>query len=78
MPVIGAYWLWPARIARSSASTSRVGTGKSGKPWPRLTALCSIASCDITVKIVVPTFGSLVWMLHAAFRAARAGTDRQL
>jgi hypothetical protein len=36
------------------------GTGKSGKPWPRLTAPCSAASCDITVKMVVPTFGSLV------------------
>src|SRR5688500_4233595 len=61
MPVIGAYWLWPSRIARSSASTSRSGTGKSGKPWPRFTAWCSIASCDMTVKMVVPTFGSLVW-----------------
>src|SRR5690606_33311391 len=60
MPVIGAYWLWPARIARSSASTRRAGTSKSGKPWPRLTAPCSAASCDITVKMVVPTLGSLV------------------
>ena len=59
-PGIGAYWLWPSRIARSSLSTRRCGTGKSGKPWPRLTAPCSAASCDITVKIVVPTFGSLV------------------
>ena len=59
-PVIGAYWLWPARIARSSASTRRPGTGKSGKPWPRLTAPCSAASCDITVKMVVPTFGNLL------------------
>src|SRR5690606_38230712 len=59
-PVIGAYWLWPARIARSSSSTRRGGTSKSGKPWPRLTAPCSCASCDITVKMVVPTFGSLL------------------
>ena len=62
MPVIGAYWLWPARMARSSDSISGSGTGKSGKPWPRLTALCSIASWDITVKMVVPTLGSLVSM----------------
>ena len=35
----------------------RSGTSKSGKPWPRLTASCSIASCDMTVKMVVPTVG---------------------
>src|SRR5690606_5857324 len=38
----------------------RAGTSKSGKPWPRLTAPCSCASCDITVKMVVPTFGNLL------------------
>src|SRR5690606_41230439 len=48
-------------MARSSSSTSRRGTGKAGKPWRRLTAPCSAASCDITVKMVVPTFGNLVW-----------------
>ncbi len=39
-------------------ASSRVGSqSKSGKPWPRLTAPCSAASADITVKIVVPTWG---------------------
>jgi hypothetical protein len=33
--------------------------GKSGKPWPRLMALCSVASLLMTVKMVVPTLGSL-------------------
>ena len=67
---------WPgaARECRSSARTGscrraspwpvhRPGNpaaGNPGKPWPRLTAPCSAASCDITVKMVVPTFGSLV------------------
>src|SRR5690625_5064750 len=61
MPVMGAYWLCPWRMARSRASTSRGGTSKSGKPWPRLTAPCSAASWDMTVKMVVPTCGSLLW-----------------
>ena len=60
MPEAGEYWLCPARIAWSSPSSRRAGAGKSGKPWPRLTAWCSAASWDITVKIVVPTLGSLV------------------
>jgi hypothetical protein len=60
MPVIIGYWLWPSAMARDSASTSRCGTAKSGNPCPRLTAPCSAASCDITVKMVVPTLGSLV------------------
>src|SRR5579859_7375785 len=34
--------------------------GKSGNPWPRLTAPDSAANEDITVKIVVPTWGSLL------------------
>ena len=36
------------------------GPSVSGKPCPRLTAPCSAASCDMTVKMVVPTFGNLV------------------
>jgi hypothetical protein len=40
--------------ARSSGAQS-----KSGNPWDRLIALCSAASRDITVKMVVPTLGSL-------------------
>src|SRR5450755_4176957 len=58
MPVIGGYWFRPARIAASTASTSFGSQSKSGKPWPRLTAPCSRASADITVKIVVPTVGN--------------------
>jgi hypothetical protein len=40
--------------------TSLGSQSKSGKPWPRLTAPFSAASDDITVKMVVPTAGSLV------------------
>lgn len=32
---------------------------KSGKPCDKLIALCSCANADITVKMVVPVFGSL-------------------
>src|SRR5438105_2735072 len=58
MPVIGGYWLWPARIAVATASTSAGSQSKSGKPWPRLIAPVRAASADITVKMVVPTLGS--------------------
>src|SRR5215467_10730397 len=39
---------------------SPAGGSKFGKPCDRLTAPCSFASCVITVKIVVPTAGSLL------------------
>src|SRR5690242_5338389 len=59
-PVIGGYWLRPRVIASVTAWTSFGSHSKSGKPWPRLTAPVSVASADITVKMVVPTAGSLV------------------
>jgi len=65
IPLIGAYWLWPARMALPNSSTRRSGTAKSGNPCPRLTARYSAASCDMTVKIVVPTLGNLVATIGA-------------
>ena len=32
----GGYWLWPARIAATAASSTSAGPSSSGKPWPRL------------------------------------------
>src|ERR1043166_7903593 len=43
----------------ATASTSAGSQSKSGKPCERLIAPRSAASFDITVKIVVPTLGSL-------------------
>ncbi|MNT44102.1 hypothetical protein D3C72_1806130 [compost metagenome] len=60
MPGIGGYWLWPAAMAAVTSSSSFGSQWKSGKPWPRFTAFFSAASVDITVKMVVPTAGSLV------------------
>jgi hypothetical protein len=60
MPGIGGYWLWPAAMAAVTSSSSFGSQLKSGKPWPRFTAFFSVASADITVKMVVPTAGSLV------------------
>ena len=57
-PAIGAYWLRPSRMCSTTRSTRRVGGSKSGKPCDRLIAPHSAASRDMTVKIVVPTFGS--------------------
>src|SRR5574344_2079297 len=58
MPVMGAYWLWPACMASVTACSSCASQSKSGKPWPRLTAWCCCARADMTVKMVVPTWGS--------------------
>src|SRR3990167_4900505 len=68
MPGMGGYWLCPACMAAVTAFTSSGAHSKSGKPWPRLTALCSVARADITVKMVVPTWGSLLG--KAGVRAA--------
>ena len=65
-PVIGAYWLWPVRTASASRACRRSSQLKSGNPWPRLTAPCLMARCDITVKMVVPTRGSLLDGIRAA------------
>jgi hypothetical protein len=69
MPAIGGYWFWPLRIAVATASTSAGSQSKSGKPCPRLTAPRSVASADITVKIVVPTVGRR--LCTVGVRAAR-------
>src|SRR5687767_8047036 len=47
-------------MASVTAWTKRGSQSKSGKPWPRLTAPFSMASADMTVKMVVPTAGSFV------------------
>src|SRR5665647_3372545 len=47
-------------MASLTASISLGSQLKSGKPWPRLTAFFSAANADMTVKMVVPTLGSLL------------------
>src|SRR5664279_1308820 len=57
---MGAYWLNPSRIAFATSSTSSAFIGKSGNPCPRLMDFVLVASALITVKMVVPTLGSLL------------------
>ena len=45
-------------MASLTACTKAGSQLKSGKPWPRLTAPLELAKADMTVKMVVPTFGS--------------------
>ena len=54
MPGPGGYWLWPARMAATAASSTSGGPSVSGKPWPRLIEPVATASADISAKIVVP------------------------
>src|SRR5258705_12385775 len=58
-PADGGYWFRPALKYLVTSSSRRGAQSKSGKPCDRLIALCSWASRDMTVKIVVPTLGSL-------------------
>ena len=62
-PGIGGYGLWPSRMASVTWPTSAGSQSKSGNPWPRLTAPTSCASADMTVKIVVPTWGRRLWIV---------------
>src|SRR5258707_3656108 len=41
-------------MAAMAASFTASGPSKSGKPWPRLMALCSVARRDISAKMLVP------------------------
>src|ERR1700733_10231468 len=51
---MGGYWLGPSISTLAAAARIASGPSRSGKPCPRLTALCSVAKADITVKMVVP------------------------
>src|SRR3954454_11059835 len=53
-PGSGAYWLRPARIACTAASSTSRGPSSSGKPCPRLIDPVRSASADISVKMLVP------------------------
>ena len=53
-PGPGGYWLWPARMAATAASSTSSGPSVSGKPCPRLSEPVRTASADISAKIVVP------------------------
>src|SRR5215470_6080431 len=50
----GGYWLSPARMAATAASSTSGGPSVSGKPCPRLIEPVATASADISAKIVVP------------------------
>ena len=54
IPGPGGYWLCPARMAATAASSTSGGPSASGKPWPRLIEPVATASADISAKIVVP------------------------
>src|SRR6185503_11739666 len=54
MPMAGGYWLWPARMASTAASSTEAGPSVSGKPWPRLIEPVATARADISPKMVEP------------------------
>src|ERR1700752_4806381 len=51
------------------------GPGSSGKPWPRLMALLSRASCDIASKMVTGRSAKTLFM--EVMEASAAGPGRQ-
>src|SRR5258706_7001950 len=61
--------------ASAAARRMSSGPGPSGKPWPRLMALLSRASCDIASKIVTGRSAKTLFM--EVMTASAAGLGRQ-
>src|SRR5258705_7634489 len=61
--------------ASAAARRMSSGPGSSGKPWPRLMALLSRASCDIASKIVTGRSAKTLFM--EVMRRSAAGLGRQ-
>ena len=59
LPGMGAYWLCPASMAAVTACLRAGGVSRSGNPWATLSAPHALAKADISVKMVVPTWGIL-------------------
>src|SRR5712671_3506546 len=61
----------------ASAAARRIssGPGSSGKPWPRLMALLSRASCDIASKMVTGRSAKTLFM--EVMERSAAGLGRQ-
>ncbi|OEG04354.1 hypothetical protein BFW25_19335 [Aeromonas caviae] len=57
---MGAYWFSPASMASWVTRISSGSQGKLGAPWERLMLGWRAARSPITVKMVVPTWGSLL------------------
>src|SRR2546423_3235180 len=62
MPIMEGYWLYPSSTASAAARRMSSGPGPSGKPWPRLMALLSRASCDMASKIVTGRSANTLFM----------------
>src|SRR3954462_5214055 len=73
MPIIDGYWLYPSITASAAARRISSGPGSSGKPWPRLMALLSRASCDIASKTVTGRLANTLFMECMDGSAARFG-----
>src|ERR1700686_5710432 len=61
--------------ASDAARLMSSGPGSSGKPWPRLMALLSRASCDIASKIVTGRSAKTLFM--EVMERSTAGLGRQ-
>src|SRR6266540_582983 len=82
MPIIDGYWLYPFTVASAAARRISSGPGSSGKPWPRLMALLSRASCDIASKTVTgrsakTLFMEVMWVSAAGLGLQSRGLPAQ-
>src|ERR1700761_2398582 len=60
-------------VASAAARRISSGPGSSGKPWPRLMALLSRASCDIASKMVTGRSAKTLFIEIMERSAARPG-----
>src|ERR1700761_4488073 len=60
-------------VASAAARRMSSGPGSSGKPWPRLIALLSRASCDIASKMVTGRSAKTLFIEIMERSAARFG-----
>src|ERR1700760_2916924 len=73
IPILDGDWLLRSMVASEAARRISSGPGSSGKPWPRLMALLSRASCDIASKIVTGRSAKTLFIEIMERSAARPG-----
>jgi hypothetical protein len=76
-PVIGAYWLWPARHGGQPHRAGRRAV-EIGEPLGQVERTAFGGELRHGVKMVVPTFGSLLVIMASGYRLQAMREDTLL